>query len=298
MNHKLMNKQIVFRYSGRPESVAGQDILRILPNRFVDTVGPFTFLDHFPVTKILAKEPSPPDGSFAHPHRGIATFTYLLEGMMEHYDSMGNHGIVKKGGIQWMKAGKGIVHDEALPSELQQNGGTLHGLQFWINLPAAHKAELPSYLPVQSEEVPEFLLPAGQGKIRVLIGAYETLVSPIPTYTEQYVFHLVLNAGSSHRMRMPARENAVYLTDGSAQLEGQVFEGPELLILDGEGDVVEIGNKGSAPANILLFGGETYTETIVAQGPFVMNTREEIYKAYLDYRKGHYGTINYRDYKE
>jgi redox-sensitive bicupin YhaK (pirin superfamily) len=263
----------------------------------VDTIGPFTFLDHFPATKILAKEPGPPDGTFAHPHRGIATFTYLLEGMMEHYDSMGNHGIVNGGGIQWMKAGNGIIHDEALPSELQRSGGTLHGLQFWINLPAVNKAEVPAYLPVQSEEVPEFLLPSGKGKVRVLVGAYKQLESPVPAYTEQYLFHLVLNAGSSHKMSMPHHENAAYLTDGSVQLDSQVLDGPELLIFDEEGDALEIENKGSAPANILLFGGERYTEPIVAQGPFVMNTQEEIYKAYLDYRKGRYGTLSYKEYK-
>jgi redox-sensitive bicupin YhaK (pirin superfamily) len=293
-----MNRQIVFRYSGRPETLAGQDLLRILPNRFVDAVGAFTFLDHFPERMMHPKEPGPPDGSFAHPHRGIATFTYLLEGMMEHYDSMGNHGIVKSGGIQWMKAGNGVVHDEAMPSEFQRKGGALHGLQFWINLPADNKAESPEYLPVHAEDVPEILLSEKRGKIRVLIGEYEQEVSAVPAYTHQYLFHLVLEAGASYARKEDKMENAAYLTNGEARIDGQNVKGPELLIFDRGVGAVEIENIGDTPLNIMLFGGETYTEPIVAQGPFVMNTREEIYKAYLDYRKGQYGTINYRDYKE
>jgi hypothetical protein len=123
-----------------------------------------------------------PDASFEHPHREIATFTYLPDGGIQYLDSYGGEGIVYKGGIQWMKSGNGIVHDEFAPCDLQEKGGKFHCFQFWLNLPAKNKAESPDYLAVQGVDVSEIQLPNESGLLHVLLGKYECEKSIIPTY--------------------------------------------------------------------------------------------------------------------
>ncbi|MDX2430312.1 MAG: pirin family protein [Bacteroides sp.] len=291
-----MLKQIELRYGGAAAQVGGQDLLRVLPNRFVDCIGPFTFLDYFPPRSIKASAPKPPDGSFAHPHRGISTFTYIIEGQIEHYDSRGNHGIVKSGGIQWMKAGNGIVHDEAFPEEFQRSGGILQGLQFWINLPAENKAEEPEYKPIQSDEIPEYKLDQDRGTLRVLIGDYDEHFSLIPVYSQQFLYHIILNPGGVFSFDTEKdMEYAAQFISGEGKVNDADATEPELFVFGEEGSGIHLVNTGASQMDVILFGGEAYTEPIEAGGPFVMNTREELSQAYQDYRKGEYGIINYNN---
>lgn len=136
-------------------------------------------------------------GDTSHPHRGIATFTYLLRGGVEHFDSAENHGIVREGGIQWMKSGNGIIHKEVIVVDDDRPEASLNGLQFWINLPAKNKAEPPEYMSIQNEDVPEIELPENRGRLGVLIGAYENAVSKIPTYSDLFNFHVIINPNKS-----------------------------------------------------------------------------------------------------
>lgn len=291
-----MLKQIELRYEGAPAQVGGQDLLRILPNRFVDSIGLFTFLDYFPARNIEARIPKSPDGSFAHPHRGISTFTYIIEGQIEHYDSRGNHGIVKSGGIQWMKAGKGIVHDEAFPMELQRDGGVLQGMQFWINLPAKNKAEEPAYKPIQADEIPEFKLEKDGGRLRVLIGDYGEHFSIIPVYSQQFLYHIILEPGGEFSLDTEGdMEYAAQFISGDGKVNDATATEPELFVFGREGSGIELANKGESPMEVILFGGEPYLEPVAAGGPFVMNTQEELHQAYKDYRAGLYGSITYNN---
>ena len=152
-------KQVTAQYDVEASQIGPFTIARALPNAAVQFVGPVMLLDHLPPRDIAPGKVPDPDGSFAHPHRGIVTFTYVLEGALTHADSSGGHGTITAGGVQWMKSGNGIVHDEMIPAALRKQGGRLHSFQFWINLPARNKAERAEYLAVQDRDLPVAPLP-------------------------------------------------------------------------------------------------------------------------------------------
>src|SRR5206468_9746019 len=140
-------------------------------NRYADAVGPFVFLDHaLPIQHLPGEPIRRANGTGAHPHRGIATLTYILNGEADHLDSKGHHAKVSSGGAQWMKAGNGIIHDEVVNVDSQSNKLLTHGMQFWINLPAKNKAEQPAYLPLQENEIPRQKLSDERGWIKVIAG--------------------------------------------------------------------------------------------------------------------------------
>lgn len=289
-----MEKKIAVAYSGTLSQVGDLAVKRFLPNRYTRTVGSFFFLDYILPNQIKPSQPKLPDGNYAHPHRGIATFTYLFSGELEHFDSRGNHGIVGAGGAQWMKAGNGIIHDENTSQAFQTNGGLLHGLQFWINLPATNKAEEPAYMGVPSTDFPIINLPDACGNLKVLIGTYENKTSPIPTYLRQFNFQLQLNAKSTFTLNInPDFETAAFIVTENVIINGSNQAAAELLVFEIDGDEISVTNNGDETAVIMLFGGEGYTEPIVAEGPFVMNSESEIGLAYRDFYKGTYGKIAY-----
>jgi redox-sensitive bicupin YhaK (pirin superfamily) len=282
-------------YSGMNSKVGELLVNRLLPGLNVHAIGPYVFLDHLYPTAQKAKKPESPSGKFAHPHRGIATFTYIFSGSLEHYDSHGGHGIVEAGGAQWMKAGNGVVHDEHNSPEFQRTGGILHALQFWINLPAIHKAEEPDYLAVQAKDIPELELPEHAGTLRVVIGNLGDRQSPVKTYSKQYLYHIILQPKSKFTLTIPSeQETAAFIPVGEVNVNGQDFGKSELVTFHLEDGEIELVNKGISPVDIILFGGERYAEPIVAEGPFVMNSRTEIAQAYNDFFAGKYGTITYK----
>ena len=286
-----MQKKISFSAQGQRADIGDITIYRMLPNRYADAVGPFVFLDHMgPLLPIKEMK----TGTGAHPHRGIATLTYILNGEGEHYDSAGNHAMVRSGGIQWMKAGNGIIHDETVNPDSQTSNPYIHGFQFWINLPAKIKAEAPGYLSVQASEVPKQMLSDNKGWLKVIVGEYETLKSKIPNYSKQFLYHIHLEAGKQFSLESgTGLEYAALLPEQDAVINDTEFQKGDFIEFDREGGTIEINNNSDSAIDILLFGGEKYTEPIVAQGPFVMNTQQEIAQAYRDFHAGKYGEITY-----
>lgn len=281
----------MYQNKGERADIGALEIMRIFPDSKKKSIGPIVFLDHLLPTFV---EKPLPRGAGAHPHRGIATFTYLLEGAIEHYDSNGNHGLVNSGGIQWMKAGLGVIHEENFPAKYV-NGIHEHALQFWINLPAKHKVDSPKYIPVQKEEVPEIELPEEAGLLRVLIGTYQDVVSPVDTYTRQFIFHIILKPGK--KFFLPTVEDfeyAAFLPSQEATINQEEVSSGSIVVFDKEGVNISFESHSSELTDIILFGGEPYLETIVADGPFVMNSMEEIYDANRDFREGKYGYIDYK----
>jgi redox-sensitive bicupin YhaK (pirin superfamily) len=290
-----MKKKISFTTQGRRADIGEYMINRILPNRYADAVGPFVFLDHALPIKHSPDEPlKVVNGTGAHPHRGIATLTYILNGEADHFDSNGNHAKVSSGGAQWMKAGKGIIHDEAVNVDPQTDDLLTHAFQFWINLPSQQKAEPPEYLPVQAGEVPQQILSDNRGWIKVIVGEYENLVSKIPNYSKQFLYHIHLEAGK--QFSLPTEkglEYAAFLPLQNAVINDTEFGNGEFIEFDRIEGTIEINNNSKDTIDIILFGGEKYTEPIVAAGPFVMNTQNEIADAYRDFHEGKYGDISY-----
>ena len=275
-----MNRKISMISKGQPEHIGFFPIVRSLPSSEMTMVGHFTFLDQMPLKTYPTqefKDGVAKMGDTSHPHRGIATFTYLLKGGVEHFDSAGHHGIVGEGGIQWMKAGNGIVHEEVIVVDDDKPTVSLNGLQFWINLPAKNKAENPDYMAVQNEDIPEITLPDGVGSVRVLIGEYAGETSPIPTYSELFNYHIKINAGQTFTTQVDeGHEAALVLAKGSALVNGEPVALSELLAFKNEGETIVIENNSDEAIDVLLFGGEPYTESVVMSGPFIMNSAERM----------------------
>ncbi|MBE8719173.1 pirin family protein [Sphingobacterium pedocola] len=285
-----MNKKTSFSTKGQRADIGDLTIYRLLANRYTDAVGPFVFLDHI-VPKVLAAAMA--SGTGGHPHRGIATLTYIIEGEDEHFDSAGNYAKVYSGGVQWMKAGNGILHDETLNIDSSTGTNRIHAFQFWVNLPAKNKAEKPEYLAIQSNEVPQKSLPNDSGWIKVIAGGYEDLSSRIPNYSEQFLYHIHIEAGKNFTIFIEEKlEVAAFLPSTNAILNEAEFQTGEFIEFDRIAGEIIIENKLQKATDIILFGGAPYTETIVAEGPFVMNSRSEIADAYRDFYAGKYGEIN------
>ncbi len=288
-----MKKQVKFTAPGHRADIGEYKIDRILPNKQIRAVGPFVFLDYLlPVTHASDEKRLKADGKNAHPHRGIATLTYVISGEADHHDSNNRHALVRTGGVQWMKAGNGIVHDESFNVDERSGSLLTQGMQFWINLPAKNKAEKPDYIPLQAGEIPRKDLGAN-GWLKVVAGELETLKSKIPGYSKQFIYHVHLEAGK--RFSLPTEgglEYAVFpLKD--AIIEGEVYKQGELVILDETGSLLELAANSNESTDLIVFGGEHYNEPVVSYGPFVMNTEHEISEAYNDFYDGKYGQIKY-----
>jgi redox-sensitive bicupin YhaK (pirin superfamily) len=212
----------------------------------------------------------------AHPHRGFETVTYILDGHMLHEDHIGNKGNLKSGGVQWMTAGRGIIHSE-MP---QQERGRMRGFQLWINLPAKDKMKPAGYRDLQASDIPEVALKDG-GKVRVIAGSYGGTAGPIASSaTDATYLDVHLPAGASFRHPVKDGYNAfAYVYEGA--LDG--IESHAAAVFSTEGEVQVTTKSG---ARFLLLAARPIGEPIVQYGPFVMNTRGEIEQAIRDYQNG------------
>jgi len=253
---------------------AGVTVHRSIGTQFLRHLDPFLMLDHFG-----SDNPSEYIAGFpAHPHRGFITFTYMLDGHMEHRDSMGNRGELDSGGVQWMKAASGVIHSE-MPRQVD---GLLRGFQLWINLPAAEKMSDPAYQEFASRQIPE--VNAEGRQVRVLAGEYQGQAGVIhDPHTQVCYLDVRLAAGVDFKLPLPTSHNAfIYVFEGNATSQEQILPQHSLVVL-GQGDeiVVQAGSEG---ARFILVAGKPLNEPIVQYGPFVMNTREEINQAMADYQ--------------
>jgi redox-sensitive bicupin YhaK (pirin superfamily) len=251
---------------------AGVKLRRSLGQSQLARLDPFLMLDEFSsddADDYIAGFP-------AHPHRGFETVTYILDGHMLHEDHLGNKGNLKSGGVQWMTAGRGIVHSE-MP---QQDRGRMRGFQLWINLPARDKMKPASYRDLQASDIPEVSL-SGNGKVRVIAGEFQGVKAPVSaTATDATYFDVHLPAGGTFTHALKDGYNAfAYVYEGA--LEG--IEPHAAAVFSTQGDVQVKTTHG---ARFLLLAGRPIGEPVVQYGPFVMNTREEIEQAIRDYQSG------------
>lgn len=265
-------------------------VRRVIPSHEVNDVNPFVFLDH--MGPVVHKPGSKSGGTGAHPHKGFCTFTYLLSGEVEHKDSRKHHGIVGAGGVQWMMAASGVVHDEKPTHAYLEKGGILHGFQLWINLPAKFKNDEPQYSPLQNKDIQEVKM--GENTVRVLIGSFKEATSPIPVFSPMFVYHIQLAGNSEISIPIRVEFNVfAYIPFGETVSNNEKLTGAELALFGKEGDSVHFKNETESIIDLMLFGGEPIPEPIIAHGPFVMNTEDEIELAYLEYNSGKYGIIDF-----
>lgn len=255
---------------------AGVTVHRSIGTPALRNLDPFLLLDHFGSDKPDEYIAGFPD----HPHRGFITFTYMLDGRMEHRDSMGNRGELDSGGVQWMKAASGVIHSE-MP---RQADGLMRGFQLWINLPASEKMSDPAYQEFSAASIPEVTQDAA--RVRVLAGDFNGTRGVIEDpYTDVLYLDVALPADAAFSLPLDATRHAfVYVFEGSVRLAGDDLAKHTLAVL-GAGDTVEVA-AGAESARFILVAGRPIGEPVVQYGPFVMNSREEIEQAMTDYRDG------------
>ncbi len=226
-----------------------------------------------------------------HPHRGFETVTIVYEGELEHRDSSGGGGKIGPGDVQWMTAGDGILHEEFHSQAFAKSGGTLNMVQLWVNLPAKDKMAPPRYQTLLSAAIPSVALPGGAGQVRVIAGEFDGQRGPALTFTPMDVWDVSLTQGHGARFTLPAgRPLALVVLRGRVVVNGEETVGEaQLALLGRDGTDVQIDAAGDA--TVLLLAGEPIDEPVVAYGPFVMNTSEEIRQAVEDFNRGRFGQI-------
>lgn len=276
------------RWHAEEAPVGHFTVLRALPTRTVQAVGPFVFLDHF------GPFAASPETLPAHPHAGIEVMTYLLEGANEHRDSYGHRGIVEAGGAQWMRAGRGILHAE---TNLPERGPTIHGLQIWARLPRAVQHSEPAYRAIAASAVPQWTVPATQGSsevgLRLLSGFYAGRHGPIALSAPALLLHVQLPADSRVALELPpGHEYGVYGIDGAAQLDATqpLLQRGDFARLDAP--TVVLDNPGAVASNVLLLGGEAAERPLVFGGPFVLDSPDAVRQAQRDFYAGRMGSLD------
>ena len=256
---------------------------------------PFIHLDQMGEVEYA---PGEPKGTPWHPHRGFETVTYMIDGVFEHQDSNGGGGVITNGDTQWMTAGAGILHIEKPPEWLVSAGGLFHGLQLWVNLPAAQKFAAPRYQDLRASEVALVSSPDGGALVRVIAGEVAGHTGPGSTYSPMTMVHATLSKGATLTLPWRADYNAlVYVLAGQGSVgpERRPIETGQLAVLGAGSSVTvlagPIQESRSPTLDVIVLGGRPIGESVAWLGPFVMNTREEVLQAVADYQAGRLGTI-------
>jgi redox-sensitive bicupin YhaK (pirin superfamily) len=224
-----------------------------------------------------------------HPHRGFETVTLAWEGAVAHRDNAGNAGIIGPGDAQWMTAGAGIFHEEYHEENFTRQGGRMHMMQLWVNLPKKDKTAKPGYQAITASDVPNVALPGG-GNVRVLAGEFEGARGPARTFTPVTMLDVRLPAGARLSAALPSNYNALaVVAAGLVEAGASSAQAGELLLFENDGARLELSSK--EDAHLIVLAGEPIAEPIVQYGPFVMNTVQEIEQAIVDVNSGKFGPI-------
>ena len=257
---------------------AGVKLNRVIGGPDLPQLDPFLLLDEFrsgDAADYLAGFPE-------HPHRGFETVTYMLAGRMRHRDNQGNTGLLGPGSVQWMTAGRGIVHSE-MP---EQENGLMQGFQLWVNLPAKDKMTAPRYQDIEPGRIPE--VESAGARVRVIAGSYRDVSGPVQAHATAPLYLDVFLEEGEFQAAVPVEHNAfVYVYDGSLDIAGRAVTRGELAVLS-HGDTVA-ATAGDAGARFILVAGRPLKEPVARYGPFVMNRREEIEQAMRDFTDGRLG---------
>lgn len=252
-------------------------------------ISPFILLDHAGPATFTPTESR--RGVGEHPHKGFETVTIVYEGEVEHRDSTGAGGIIGPGDVQWMTAASGILHEEYHSPAFARTGGDFEMVQLWVNLPAKDKLAKPGYQNLLAADIPTVALPGGAGTLRVIAGAFDGANGPARTFTPLNVWDLRLARDADADLAIPEGHTlSVLVLGGTVQIDGhEIVRSGQTVILGREGGGIRIEANGDA--RLLVLTGEPIDEPVVAHGPFVMNTADEIREAMRDFRDGRFGAI-------
>jgi redox-sensitive bicupin YhaK (pirin superfamily) len=262
------------------------------PGLPAERVSPFVLMDYGPPRDFAPLgDGERKRGVGWHPHRGCETVTVAWEGSVAHRDSAGNAGIIGPGDVQWMTAGAGILHEEYHEREFTKRGGRMHMMQLWVNLPSKHKMAKPGYQPITAAQIPAVPLEGGAGEVRVIAGEYAGHKGPAHTFTPIALLDVRLKAGGHLPYALPSTHNAMAIvTTGHVRVGGKEASKGELILFENDG--AELQLTATEDTHVLVLAGEPLGEPIVQYGPFVMNTPQEIERAFVDFQSGKFGRVS------
>lgn len=271
----MKKREIVKTVRGqRTTDGAGVRLVRVLGNRDVEDFDPFLMLDSFDST-----DPADYTAGFPmHPHRGIETITYLISGKIDHEDSLGNKGTINAGESQWMTAGSGILHQE-----MPKTSDRMLGFQLWLNLPRGEKMTDPAYLSITREMIP--VIKKDKAAIHVLSGRFEETAGVTPGHIPATIYDVELFDGEIEIPTKPDEKVFIFLMVGDAVIDGQLILS-KTAVLFGEGDSITVSTKPKFNLRFMFFSGMPLSEPIAWGGPIVMNTRDELERAFEELQRG------------
>jgi len=281
-------KKIIAKYKAGYTDMSGLDTHRVMPSQeiAIDALEPFLFLNHHGPQVYPANNRGLPFGP--HPHKGFETVTFIVDGDIVHTDSTGYNSKIEAGGIQWMTAGKGIIHSENSSKEFLKNGGNVEILQLWVNLPAKFKNVDPAYIGLQNKDIPHLVLDGGKVILDAVSGTWEDEKAAIQSLADIHLATISFEKEGKYDINIPENRTVLfYLISGQLIVNGEKIDKLNLVEFDDQEGTIQI----EATEKSLLLTGHALpnNEPVVAQGPFVMNTRQEIQEAYADYQEGKFG---------
>lgn len=262
-----------------------------IPTNDVENVDPFLLLHHYGPFAI--SEFNNPFDLGPHPHRGFEPITLLFQGEQLHRDSLGNESLVKAGDVQWTTAGRGIIHAEGPTKEFVKKGGTLEGIQLWLNLPAKYKMITPVYQHVKSDEMPMIKDASGNIHLKVVAGEQKGKFGRIKTQTSVNVFMIEASGEGDLEIEIPTtHESCVYVLDGEVKInnvENLVKGESQMAVFNTDGNAIKLETR--KQSKMIVLSGEPIKEKVTQYGPYVMNTQTEILEALRDYQQGKMGYL-------
>jgi redox-sensitive bicupin YhaK (pirin superfamily) len=283
-----MKKQLMHILQGKQKNITDEEtVLQPLPHKDFRFASPFIVIHH-----MLPKQV--PAGAkmriHPHPHRGFSPVTFMIEGEGYHKDSAGNYENIGAGGVQWMFAGKGILHSEGPSENMLRTGGAYEFIQLWINAPKANKGEESFYQAATKEQQPKVLAQEGV-ELRLACGEYEGMTGPLRSFTPLIAIAGTVAAGRKIQLKAtPGYWTLLYIAKGSVSVNGNDVDASYLVIFDKEGEDIEMTAK--EDAYILYLSAEPIDEPVAAKDNYVMNTAEEVEQAIADYEAGLFGTLD------
>ena len=281
-----MLRKVIKLLSASRHEMGEHQMYQPLPNETNENLDPFLLVHHHGPHYFEPYNRGLPFGP--HPHRGFETLTFIYSGSVEHADSQGFKSVIHPGGVQWMTAGRGIVHSENIPYEMRENGGDMEILQLWMNLPARLKMTPATYQGFQKEEILVQISEDGLVETQLIAGERRGEKGPAVSLTNLEILNVYAQKGGKESFQIPAnRTILLYILKGEVLINGKFAYDHQLVEFAPEGEEIEIEAKGET--RFILCSGEAIGEPIVQQGPFVMNTTTQILEAMRDYQMGKMG---------
>lgn len=257
-----------------------------MPTRDLQMIDPFLFLNHHGPQNYGPNNNGLPFGP--HPHRGMETVTFILEGDIAHKDSTGHNSVIYSGGVQWMTAGSGLIHAEISSEDFKKFGGDLEILQLWVNLPAKHKLTDPTYKGLQQDEIPTITFDEGRVSARVVSGNLKGTKGAFETLTDINLATIYFKESGGLKLEIPKDHNIFfYVIKGELEVNRHSAKALHLIEFENDNEILEI--EALADSTLLFGHAAPFNEPVVARGPFVMNSMKEIDEAYQDFQAGKLG---------